>query len=190
MRGVHPKSANNIFPQKREGHTFTFHQKNTYFWSQNTIFSPFQVFIEIGPMQPLSPNVIKECLWGSLKVSMFLTFWSICWWPETNQNMFQNRLLVACVSSIGPLARSDYHRTDRLGEQVLELIDMKHCHLELLRWEYHIRQCFGKLFSSSSSSCTIRILDRKKYVGFHNLFIKPYQILEEQRSNCLFHMLN
>ena len=91
---------------------------------------------------------------------MFLIFWSICWWPETNQNMFQNRLLVACVSSIGPLARSDYHRTDRLGEQVLELIDMKHCHLELLRWEYHIRKCYGKLFSSSSSSCTIGIFDR------------------------------
>ena len=110
----------------------------------------------------LVPKHYFEPFSWSLKVSMFLIFWSICWWSETNQNMFQNRLLVACVSSIGPLARSDYHRTDRLGEQVLELIDMKHCHLELLRWEYHIRKCYGKLFSSSSSSSTIRILDRKR----------------------------
>ena len=117
---------------------------------------------------------------------MFLIFWSICWWPETNQNMFQNRLLVACVSSIGPLARSDYHRTDRLGEQVLELIDMKHCHLELLRWEYHIRKCFGKLFSSSSSSSTIRILDRKRIRWVSQFIYQTFKFWRDRGATVFF----
>ena len=177
-RGRYTANPPKILSRKRWKSIYQNSAKKQVFLVPKHYLSPFHVFIEIVPMQPLSPNVNKVCLCGSLKVSMFLTFRVICWWPESNQNMFQNRLLVACVSSIGPLARSDYHRTDRLGEQVLELIDMKHCHLELLRWEYRIRQCYGKSFSSSSSSCTIRILDRKKYVGFHNLFIKPYQILE------------
>ena len=72
-----------------------------------------------------------QCVLTCLLIQCMLSivFFQFSFWYFHNyiKDTVQNRLLVACVCSIwAGGARSDYHRTDRLGEYVLELIDMKY----------------------------------------------------------------